>query len=241
MLPVSNRSQGIATLIAIAIGWLVILAYFLMLLANLFGALQEGTSGNLLARVFSFGGLGADQPWLEAYALANVLTLFAFFLLATRALLHGARAATSSPLTIASPAPTPPSDSTVDHLRPPVSLAEAPPAEPLIGHDSEREQNLRRAIELTQEDESVQMALETTIDSLPEPAQRLLIALTAFSSANAGRKATFALGAAILQDEVTASAALRTLEGRSLVDTVRNEAMPPDGDRDRVLRHPLGI
>jgi hypothetical protein len=87
MLPVSSRTERLATLIAIAAGWLLILAYLVMLLANLISAPQEGASGNLLARVFSFAGLSVEQPWLEAYPLANVLTLALFFSLATRALL----------------------------------------------------------------------------------------------------------------------------------------------------------
>lgn len=87
MLPVSNRTERLATLIAIAVGWLVILAYLLMLLANLISALRDGASDNLLARVFSFAGLGVDQPWLEAYALANVVALIILLSLATRALL----------------------------------------------------------------------------------------------------------------------------------------------------------
>jgi len=88
MLPDSNRTQGVATLIALAVDWLVIFAYLVMLLTNLVAALQEGASGTLLVRVFSFAGLGVEQPWLEAYALANVLTLIVFFTLATRVLLR---------------------------------------------------------------------------------------------------------------------------------------------------------
>ena len=63
MLPVSNRAERLATLIAVAVDWPLILAYLLMLLANLVVALQEGISGNLLVRVFSFTGMGVENPW----------------------------------------------------------------------------------------------------------------------------------------------------------------------------------
>jgi tetratricopeptide (TPR) repeat protein len=237
MLPVSKRNERLATLIAIAVGWLLILAYLVMLLANLISALQDGASGNLLARVFSFAGLGVEQSWLEAYALANVLTLAVFFSLATRALLRDALAANPDPLTMASPAPAPPTETAAEHLSPSVSLAEPPAVNRLIGHDSELEQVPR--LVMGQSDESVQVALENSFDTVPEAAQRLLVALAAFASADVGRKATLALGAALLQDEATARVALRTLEERSLLDAVRNEAIPLDGDRDRVRRHPL--
>ncbi len=245
MLPVSNRAERLATLLAIAVGWLLILAYLLMLLANLVAALQEGASGNLLARVFSFAGLGVDQPWLEAYALANVLTLIVFFSLATRALLRDMLAAQADPLTMASPTPAPPTETAAEHLSPLFSLAEPPPVDRLIGHDSELEQAPWRAmgltLGLTQGDESVQVALNNTFDSLPEAAQRLLVALAAFATADVGQKATLALGAVLLQDEATARVALRILEVRSLLDAVHNEAIPLAGDRDRVRRHPLVV
>jgi tetratricopeptide (TPR) repeat protein len=76
------------TYVAIVAGSLVILAYLVMLVGNLVGALRDGASGNLLARVFSFAGLGADQPLLEVYALANVLALIVLFSMATRPLLN---------------------------------------------------------------------------------------------------------------------------------------------------------
>jgi tetratricopeptide (TPR) repeat protein len=237
MLPVSKRNERLATLIAVAVGWLLILAYLVTVLANLISALQDGASGNLLARVFSFAGLGVGQPWLEAYALANVLTLAVFFSLATRALLRDALAANPDPLTMASPAPAPPTETAAEHLSPSVSLAEPPAVNRLIGHDSELEQVPR--LVMGQSDESVQVALENSFDTVPEAAQRLLVALAALASADVGRKATLALGAALLQDEATARVALRTLEERSLLDAVRNEAIPLDGDRDRVRRHPL--
>jgi hypothetical protein len=93
MLPVSNRTERLATLIAIAVGWLLILSYLVMLLANLISALRDGATDNLLARTFSFAGIGVDQPWLEAYALANVVALIVLFSLATRAMLGGSLAA----------------------------------------------------------------------------------------------------------------------------------------------------
>jgi hypothetical protein len=229
MLPDSNRAERVATLIAIALGWLLILAYLVMLLANLISALQDGASGTLLARVFSFAGLGVDQPWLEAYALANVLTLVVFFSLATRALLRDVLAATSNPLTMASPAPTSPSETVDKPCSPPVSLAEPPPVDHLTSRESELEQDSRRA--KGQDDESAQVAQENTFDTIPEAAQRLLVSLAAFASADVGRNATLTLGAALLQDDATARVALRTLEERSLVDAVRNDAISPGGDR----------
>jgi tetratricopeptide (TPR) repeat protein len=239
MPPVSNRAERVATLLAIAVGWLLILAYLLMLLANLISALQDGASGNLLARVFSFAGLGVDQPWLEAYALANVLTLAVFFSLATCALLRTALAAKPDPLTMASPALAPPIESATEHFSPSVSLVEPPPVDLLIGHDSELEQDPRRAT--VQGDESIQAALDNTFGTLPEAAQRLLVALAALASADVGRNATLALGAALLQDEATARVALHTLEERGFLDAVRNEAIPLAGDRDRVRRHRLVV
>ena len=160
-------TERLATLIAIAAGWLLILAYLVMLLANFVAALQEGTSGNLLARVFSFAGLGVDQPWLEAYALANVLILALFFSLATRALLRDALAAKPDPLAMTSPAPAPPTESAAEHLSPSVSLAEPPPVDRLIGHDSELEQDPQRALGLSQDDESIQVTLDNTFASRP--------------------------------------------------------------------------
>jgi tetratricopeptide (TPR) repeat protein len=236
MLPESNRTQGVATLIAIAVGWLLILAYLLMLLTNLVGALQEAASGNLLARIFSFAGLGVDQPWLEAYALANVLTLAVFFSLATRALLRDGLAAKPDPLTMATPAAAPPTETAAEHISPSVSFAEPPPGDALIGHESELEQDPRLVVE--QGNEST---LEDTFDTVSGAAQRLLVALAAFASADVGRKASLALGTALLQDEATARGALHTLEERYLLDAVLNETIPADGDRDRVRRHPLVV
>jgi tetratricopeptide (TPR) repeat protein len=106
-LPFSTTNERRATLVAIAVGWLVILAYLVMLLANLIGALRNGASGNLLGRIFSFAGLGVDQPWLEAYALTNVLALVVLFSLATRALLRTAATITPAPATEMLPVPAP--------------------------------------------------------------------------------------------------------------------------------------
>jgi hypothetical protein len=237
MLPVSNRTEGVAMLIAIAVGWLLILIYLLMLLTNLISALQDGTSGNLLARVFSFAGLGIDQPWLEAYALANVIVVTVFFSLATRALVCDALA--PDPLTMASPVPAPPIETADEQHDPAVSLAEPSPMDRLIGHDSELEQDPQRA--MGQVDESAQMSLQNNFVTEPEVAQQLLVALAAFSSADIGRNATLALGAAILRDEATARVALRTLVEEGFLDTIRNGAIPPDGDRDRVRLHPLFV
>jgi tetratricopeptide (TPR) repeat protein len=241
MLPVSNRAERVATLIAIAVGWLLVLAYLLMLLVNLISALQEGASGNLLARVFSFAGLGIDQPWLEAYALANVAAVVVLLSLATRALLRDALAAKPDPLTLASPAPATHTETGTEHLNLPFSLAESLPVDRLIGHDSELEQDARPEIRPTQDDESAQMEMQNNFVTEPEAAQRLLVALAAFSSADVGRNATLALGAAILQDEATARVAVRTLVEEGFLDTFHNGAIPLDGDCDRVLLHALFV
>jgi hypothetical protein len=84
----NSENERRAALVAVVVRWLVILAYLVMLVGNLVGALRDGASGNLLARVFSFAGMGVDQPWLEVYGLANVLALVILFSLATRMLLN---------------------------------------------------------------------------------------------------------------------------------------------------------
>ena len=73
--PFSTANERRAAIVAIVAGWLLIPAYLVMVVVNLIGALRDGASGNLLARVFSFAGMGADLPWIEGYALANVVAL----------------------------------------------------------------------------------------------------------------------------------------------------------------------
>lgn len=75
--PFTTANQRRVTLIALTVGWMVILAYLAMLVSNLIGALRDGASDNLLGRVFSFAGLGTDQPWIEAYGTVVTLVLAA--------------------------------------------------------------------------------------------------------------------------------------------------------------------